>query len=117
MRKRVALAFHALTAVVLVLLEVPLAISLGRRERDARATTAQRDASALAALSEEALQHPAGHDLAALAARYTAHSDASITIVDRHAHAVAVANAGGGDGSDDHDEVEPSYAADVSAAL
>src|SRR5438445_9016409 len=102
MRNRMVVAFLALTAIVLLALEVPLAVSLARRERDARATTAQRDAAALAALSEEAIEHPASHDLAALAARYTEHTDVGVAIIGIDGHPLAVAPPAG-------DEVERSY--------
>src|SRR4051794_355679 len=103
-------AFLALTAAVLIALEVPLAISLARRERDARATTAQQDAAALAALSEEAVEQPASHDLSALAARYIQHTDVSVVIVGEDGRPLATASAEG-------DEPEKSYASDVNAAL
>ncbi|MCU1449091.1 MAG: two-component system sensor kinase, partial [Acidimicrobiales bacterium] len=103
-------AFLALTAVVLVALEVPLALSLARRERDVRATAAQRDAAALAALSDEAVEHPEGHNLVALTARYTDHTDMNVVIVDASGRPLAVAPTDG-------DEVEPSYSNEVSAAL
>src|SRR5438105_7186732 len=91
MRNRMVVAFLALTAIVLLALEVPLAVSLARRERDTRATTAQRDAAALAALSEEAIEHPDNHDLAALAARYTARTHDAVVIVGAGGKPLAVA--------------------------
>ena len=103
------IAFLALTAVVLLALEVPLAVVWARRERDARATTAQRDASALAALSEEAIEHPESHDLAGLLARYTQHNDLGAVIFGPDARPLAVSHLG--------DEVESSYRREVAAAL
>src|SRR4051812_9614261 len=114
MRTRMLVAFLALTAVVLLALEVPLAISLARRERDARATTAQRDAAALAALTEEAIEHPAAHDLAGLVSRYTRHTDLSAVIVGRDGRPLAavplIDDEGEGEG-------DPAYRAAASAAL
>src|SRR3954447_23648741 len=102
-------AFLALTAVVLLALEVPLALVWARRERDARATTAQRDASALAALSEEAVEHPESHDLAALLGRYTERTDLGAVIFGPDARPLAGSHPGAG--------VDSSYRREVAAPL
>src|SRR5947207_10657621 len=83
MRRRILVGYLVLTAVVLLALEVPLGLSLARRERDSRSATATRDATTLASLAEEAVEHPAGHDLAGLVGQYRDRAGTEIVIVDR----------------------------------
>src|SRR3954452_4518225 len=83
MRRRILVGYLILTAVVLLALEVPLGLSLARRERDTRSTAATRDATTLASLAEEAVEHPAGHDLAGLIGQYRDKAGTDVAVVDR----------------------------------
>jgi signal transduction histidine kinase len=58
MRRRLLISYVSLTALVLVLLEVPLGIAIADNERSQLETNVQHDAFALALRSEEALEHP-----------------------------------------------------------
>jgi signal transduction histidine kinase len=89
MRRRLLLSYLSLAAIVLLILEVPLGISAARRERDANATSVQREAVTLAALSAEALEHPAGHDLNAVIGRYGGETGARAIVVDTAGAVVA----------------------------
>ncbi|MGI8777472.1 MAG: sensor histidine kinase [Acidimicrobiales bacterium] len=91
MRRRLLLSYLGLAVVVLVVLEVPLGIVLGRRERDALTATAQREATALAVLAQEGLEHPENHDLVGLADRYRAQTNGEVTVVDQGGTPVAQA--------------------------
>jgi len=72
MKRRLLIANLIVVSVVLIILEVPLAIIFSRHEHDAVATSLQRDAGSLAALSEEVIEHRGDHDIAALAQRFSA---------------------------------------------
>ncbi len=80
MRRRVVVAHLLLVAAVLVLLEVPLAVTFARREREALADDVARDAASLEALTEEVLEDPAEHDLSALG-RFGGDEEGSAAVV------------------------------------
>jgi signal transduction histidine kinase len=81
-RRRVVVAHVVLVAIVLVLLEVPLAITFARREREALAADVERDAASLAALSEEVAEDPGEHDVAGLAQRFSDRIEGTVVVVD-----------------------------------
>jgi len=81
-RRRLLASYLVLTVVILGLLEVPLGALYARRERDALVADARRDATALAVLAAEGLEHPGEHDLQALAARYRSETGAEIAVTD-----------------------------------
>jgi signal transduction histidine kinase len=83
MRRRLALSTLVLVTVVLLALEVPLGIIYSRHEHDALNTALQRDAGSLAALSEEIIEHPADHDVSALAQRFSQGAGGAVVIQDR----------------------------------
>lgn len=70
MTKRLLVSYLLLTAIVLVALEVPLGVTLARRERDTATASLTRDAVAVATISEEGLEHPETIDLRLVAERY-----------------------------------------------
>jgi signal transduction histidine kinase len=76
------LGYVSLAAIVLLVLEVPLGLSFARRERDNLSSNVLRDATALAALAEEGLDHPDAVDLHRLALRYGTQTGANVTLVD-----------------------------------
>ena len=89
MRRRVVVAHLLLVAAVLVLLEVPLAVTFARREREALADDVGRDAASLAALTEEVLENPAEHDVSALAGRFQGAGDGtSVVVVDAQGRSI-----------------------------
>ena len=82
MTKRLLLSYLSITALVLLLLEVPLGLIYGRRERDTLSAAARRDATGLAVLAAESLERPASHDLAALAASYRSQTGTEVAVYD-----------------------------------
>jgi len=80
-RRRIVLAQLLLVATVLVLLEVPLAVTFARREREALADDVGRDAASLATLTEEVMEDPAEHDVSGLARRFRGADDGGTAVV------------------------------------
>ena len=90
MRRRLLASYLTLAAIVLLALEIPLGISFARNERRDLTTKVERDAVALASLSEDALQ--AGTSVATVqktAAKYTNDTGGRVVIVDAGGEAVA----------------------------
>jgi signal transduction histidine kinase len=88
--RRLVLSYVALAAVVVLALELPLWLLYARHEHDLAGAGVAHDATALASLAEEGIDHPGAVDLNTLAARYRAALAADIMVVDR-AGAVVVA--------------------------
>jgi signal transduction histidine kinase len=109
--RRLLLSYLSLTALVLILLEVPLGVVYARRERDNLAATARRDATALAVLAGESLENPPTHDLAALASRYRTQTGAEVAVYDEAGRTVVGFDPGEAIGS------EPAVGPLVTAAL
>jgi len=82
-RRRLLASNLLLFSIVLLLLEVPLGLVYGRHEHDALNASLQRDASSLAALSEEVIERPDDHDATGLAQRFSAAAGGDVIIVDR----------------------------------
>jgi hypothetical protein len=82
MRRRLLISNVILVTVVLLALEIPLALVYARHEHDLLDGALQRDATSLAALSEEIIEHPGEHDVGNLAQRFGG-SGTEILIVDR----------------------------------
>jgi signal transduction histidine kinase len=80
-RRRIVVAQLLLVAAVLLLLEVPLAVTFARREREALADDVGRDASSLATLTEEVIENPAEHDISTLTGRFGRAADGSTAFV------------------------------------
>ncbi|MEO5680848.1 MAG: HAMP domain-containing sensor histidine kinase [Acidimicrobiales bacterium] len=83
MRRRLILANLTLVAVLLVVLEVPLALIYSRHEHDALNATLQSEAASLAAVSGEIIEHPGGPDVHGVAKRFSADSGGVAVVVDR----------------------------------
>jgi signal transduction histidine kinase len=109
--RRLLLSYLSLTALVLLLLEVPLGVVYARRERDNLTATARRDATALAVLSGENLEKPLTRDLTALASSYRTQTGAEFAVYDRAGRTVVGFEAGEAAGS------EPDVGSLVGAAL
>ncbi len=82
MRRRLLASYLALTLVVLILLEVPLALSYGDRTRQQEATTLQRDAFVIANDSEETLEGDARADIQASVLQYRRRTGAEAVVLD-----------------------------------
>ncbi|MDQ1393967.1 MAG: hypothetical protein QOF30_2944 [Acidimicrobiaceae bacterium] len=102
MKRRLLLSYVALTALILVLLEVPLAGLYARRERDSLTAVARRDAAVLAVVAGESLEHPKEHDLQTLAVRYRAETGAEVAVTDAAGRTLVALDPGdpGGGGPD-----------------
>ena len=113
MRRRFVIANVALVAVVLLLLEVPLAITFARRERDASTTSVTGDATSLAALSHEVIEHPTQHDPQALATQFATRTGGAVVVIDEDGRVVA----SGAEPNDDGDAASAAYTPGARAAL
>jgi len=78
------LANVVLVALILLVLELALAVTFARRERDASSESVQRDAISLAALSEELIEHPSAHDPGSLAQQFASQTQGDVVVVDRN---------------------------------
>ena len=85
MRRRLLISYVSITALVLVLLEVPLGFAFARSERRHLATNVQHDAFALALRSEELLEHPSSSTarIGQLATRYQRSHGGRVVFVDQ----------------------------------
>ena len=82
MTRRLLLSYLIIAAIVLLILEVPLAFFYQQRETDRLSVYVERDATALASYYEDALEQ--GNQLnSAYASRYTARTGARVVIVDK----------------------------------
>jgi len=109
--RRLLLSYLSLTALVLLLLEVPLGVVYARRERDNLAATGRRDATALAVLAGDSLENPPTHDLSALALTYRTQTGVEVAVYDIAGHTVVAFDATEPVGS------EPTVGSLVTAAL
>ena len=91
MRARLLVSYLALTAAVLLALEVPLAIVDARTERQDLTTKVERDAYAAASLAEDTLQARATQSTALrrMAASYGARTGGRLLVVDRQGRSIA----------------------------
>jgi signal transduction histidine kinase len=83
LRRRLVISYVAVAAVILLSLEVPLRLVYARHERDVAGAGVVHDATALASLAEEGLEHPGTVDLAAVADHYRSAVAGDAVIVDR----------------------------------
>lgn len=82
MTRRLLISYLALTLAVLLTLQVPLALGYADRLSSELQNDLQRDAFALAGLSEDTLEGTEQVDLQAVAEQYVERSDARVVIVD-----------------------------------
>jgi signal transduction histidine kinase len=83
MRRRLVISYVVVAAVILVALELPLRVVYSRHERDVASAGVVHDATALASLAEEGLEHPGTVDMAAVADHYRSGVAGDAVIVDR----------------------------------
>lgn len=82
MRRRLLVSNLAFTAIVLLLLELPLGVVYSRHEHDAFDAGLQRDAVSLAALSEEITENDDANNAADLMRRYSSGGAGDVIIID-----------------------------------
>jgi signal transduction histidine kinase len=82
MTRRLVLSYVGVALLILVTLEIPFGILAQRHERDMAASQAEREATGLAAVASEDVEHGRTTDLAALVARYQSHTGGEVAIVD-----------------------------------
>jgi signal transduction histidine kinase len=109
--RRLLLSYLSLTALVLVLLEVPLGVLYAHHERDVLLGVARRDATALAVLAGEGLGRPETTDITALATQYRTQTRAEVAIFDSSGHPVVALDPG------EPDEHTPDVSAVLARAL
>ena len=90
MKRRLLVGYLAIAVFVLVLLEIPLALSYARVERQALSDKVERDAVALASLTEDALERgvPVPPQVRRTARDYGAETGARVIVVDGSGRAV-----------------------------
>ena len=100
MSRRLLAGYLSLALVVLVALEVPLAVTYRRSEQSDLSAKVERDAVAVASLSEDLLQSSVGTStpLAQLAARYAEDTGGRVVVVDRRG--VSLVDGAGAPGRD-----------------
>ena len=89
MTRRLLLGYLSLTLLVLLILEVPLGISYARRQIDELTFDVERDAVALASLSEDVLEGTQDLDLQSVAEAYQERTGGRVVIVDDQGDVVA----------------------------
>jgi signal transduction histidine kinase len=79
--RRLLLSYLGLAILILVVLEVPLGLLAQRHERGLSANQASREASGLAGLATESLEHPQSSQLSNLATTYRSSTGGEVAIV------------------------------------
>jgi signal transduction histidine kinase len=97
MRRRLLTSYLALTVVVLIALEVPLALTYRSSERSRVATTLQRDAFIIGNYSEETLEGDAHAPIQSYVESYARRSGARAEVFDARGRTVADSAGGGRD--------------------
>jgi signal transduction histidine kinase len=97
MRRRLVLSYVTVTAIILLVLEVPLGLVYGRHEQDVASAGLQHDATALASLVEEGVEHADTVNLATVANRYRAEAARDVEIVDRSGRVLVAPGVGARD--------------------
>lgn len=82
MTRRLVLSYLGLALLILVLLEIPLAVLGARHEHGLTAAQAAREASGLAAVAIEDLEHGRLADLTAVMAQYQSRTGEEVAIID-----------------------------------
>ena len=82
MTRRLVLSYLGLALLILVLLEIPMAVLAARHEHGLTAGQAAREASGLAAVANEDLEHGHLADLTAIMAQYQSRTGEEVAIID-----------------------------------
>jgi signal transduction histidine kinase len=111
MTRRLVLSYLGLALLILVVLEIPLAVLVGRHEQDLTAAAVEAQASGLAAVASEDVEHGRHTDLAAILANYQSRTGQEVAIIDPSGQILASA------GKDHDDDAIGSARSMVQAAL
>jgi signal transduction histidine kinase len=111
MTRRLVLSYLGLALLILVLLEVPMAVLAARHEDHLTSGQAEREASGLAAVASEDLEHGRIADLTAIMAQYQTRTGEEVAIVNPAGTVIATSDR---DGDNDAAGVDRSV---VQAAL
>lgn len=82
MRRRLVISYLSVAAVILLVLEVPLWLVYARHENDVVGAGVTHDATALASLADEALEHGSTVDLVSVADSYRSAVKGDVEIID-----------------------------------
>jgi signal transduction histidine kinase len=82
-RRRLVISYVTVAAVILLALEVPLSIVYSRHEHDVAGVGVVHDATALASLADEGVEHGSAVDLEAVASHYRTAVSGDVEIVNR----------------------------------
>jgi signal transduction histidine kinase len=90
MSRRLLLGYLSLTALVLLVLEVPLAVTYARNERGSLTTKVERDAVAVASVADDVLEQPRPRlaPLRAFVADYARDTGGRVVVVDERGRAL-----------------------------
>ncbi len=111
MTRRLVLSYLGLAVLILIVLEIPLAVLVARHEHDLTENAVAAQASGLAALASEDVEHGRQADLAATLAGYQSRTGQEVEIVNPAGATVASA------GNDHDDDAQGSARSMVRAAL
>ena len=89
MTRRLVLSYVGVALLILVMLEIPFGILAQRHERDMAASQAEQQATGLAAVASEDVEHGRRSDLASLVARYQERTGGEVAVVDPAGRVVA----------------------------
>ena len=89
MTRRLVLSYVGVALLILVMLEIPFGILAQRHERDMAASQAEQQATGLAAVASEDVEHGHRSDLASLVARYQERTGGEVAVVDPAGRVVA----------------------------
>ena len=92
MTRRLLITYLTISALALAALAIPLGITFAQRERDRLYFEIERDASAVSALSEDALENGTPPPLDATLAHYRETTRGRIVVVDKSGKSVADSN-------------------------
>jgi signal transduction histidine kinase len=91
MTRRLLLSYLGLALLILLMLEIPLGALAARHERDQTLSQVVREATGLAAVASEDVEHGRTADLAALLQRYHARTGGEVSVVDAAGQVIASA--------------------------
>ena len=89
MTRRLVLSYVGVALLILVTLEIPFGILAQRHERDMAASLAEQQATGLAAVASEDVEHGRRSDLVSLVARYQERTGGEVAVVDPAGRVVA----------------------------
>ena len=83
MTRRLVLSYLGLALLILVLLEIPMAVLAANHEHGLTASQAVREATGLAAVASDDVEHGRLADLTAIMAQYQSRTGEEVAIVNR----------------------------------